>query len=136
MNKTDKMSSIKKPDGIMHDIRNNETCSSYYNRNMFRFMDTNKTCTEIPQDILAEYVTELNYNYQTPLMFAVILKNKYFVEQLILHDAGCIDSFGNSALIYANLILHETDISSNEYNTVQSIIDIISEYEHYYDRHT
>lgn len=130
MNTSEKSSKINVPKGIIFDIRSDDDTFEFYNRPIFKFMHDNPASNELPHNIMSEYVTELNYNYQTPLMYAVILKNKSLVDQLVIYDVGNIDSFGNSAIDYAEALLNNIqDTSDPDYSTMRYIVDRISEYE-------
>lgn len=63
----------------------------------------------IPQQMLDDYVTELNYNYQTPLMYAVVTENIHAVQQLLIHDVGIVDDFNMCALDYAKEHLQQLE---------------------------
>lgn len=118
------------PTGIMFDIHHTNTqCTEFYGRSTFEFIHNNQSANSIPNDIMSDYVTELNYNYQTPLMYAIILKNKALVKQLLAYDAGKMDSFGKCALDYAYEELNILEPSTPEHILIEQIISDISEYE-------
>lgn len=115
----------------MFDIRcTDKPCAAFYNRSVFEFIYNNPSADAIPESIMSTYITELNYNYQTPLMYAVILKNINLVKQLLVYDAGKMDSFGSSALDYARKALKHSDPSSPEHTIIKDIIHQLNEYEY------
>lgn len=103
----------------MLDVTNiNEPCHEYHGKTMFNFIDTHREEQSIPTSLLSNYVTELNYNYQTPLMLAIMLGNIEFVKQLCVYDCGVVDEFNKCALDYAKELNNDV------------IVEILSEYEY------
>jgi len=74
---------------------------TFYNDSMFKYIYEHKDMTTVPDDVIDGYITDYNFNRQTPLMYAVVLNNFDLVKQLLPYDVGNIDDFGNSALAYA-----------------------------------
>lgn len=124
------------PTGILFDI-NSKDKTIFKKDCMFKFIHDNPTASEIPDDYLNTYITEYNYNGQTPLMYAVILNNVNLVKALLKFDVGKMDEFNKSALDYANEIYHNLITSNDDKNiipqlhSINHIINILSEYEYH-----
>ena len=73
----------------------------------------------IPKELLSDYVGEINYSAQTPLMLSAIINNENYVKQLIPYDVGKLDENDKSALDYAY-----------EFNSDPKIIDLLEQYEY------
>lgn len=124
------------PTGILFDITSTDK-TTFKKDCMFKFIHDNPRSTSIPDKYLNGYVTEYNYNGQTPLMYAVILNNVDLVKLLLKHDVGKMDEFNKSALDYANETFHklkamnESEKITPEIYSINHIINILSEYECY-----
>lgn len=90
-----------RPNGIMFSIREETNDETFVKPCMFEWLYKNKTANAIPLELLREYVTEYNFNRQTPLMYAALIGNVNLVRELIRYDVGKVDDFGLCALDYA-----------------------------------
>ena len=68
---------------------------------------------------LDNYYTQFNANLQTPLMYASLLNNKNYVNQLLITDCCMVDNFDKMAI---------------DYTTDNEIKEILSKYELLYKK--
>lgn len=122
---------IELPTGILHDIRLNEK-TIFKKDCVFKYIHDNPKSTSIPTNYLNTYVTEFNYNGQTPLMYSALINNLSFVKTLLKYDVGKVDDFNKSALDYAyEFNKRSENLNCSELKSLQSIIQILEEYEYH-----
>ena len=128
---TDSKEKIELPTGILYDIRSNEN-TIFKKDSVFKYIHDNPKSTLIPTNYLDTYVTEFNYNDQTPLMYSVLINNLSFVKTLLKYDVGKVDDFNKSALDYAYEFNNRSEnLNCSELKSLQNIIQILEEYEYH-----
>jgi hypothetical protein len=70
---------------------------------LFYYMFNNKTATSIPATVRRYSHISSKTDKITPLMFACILNNIYFVNDMLVYCVGKIDKYHKTALEYARL---------------------------------
>lgn len=86
--------------GILYDI-NLEFMPDNCKDSIFKFIYEHKDNHDIKIPNIESYkVSELNYNCQTPLMYAAKINNINFVRQLLFIDCCMIDNLSNMAINY------------------------------------
>ena len=85
--------------GILYDI-NKDGMPPDMPESIFKTIYENKESTDLTLD-LTDYSTQVNANSQTPLMYAALLNNRNFVEQLLIEDCCMVDNFDKMAIDYA-----------------------------------
>lgn len=122
---------IELPTGILYDIRSNEN-TIFKKDSIFKYIHDNPKSTLIPTSYMDSYVTEFNYNGQTPLMYSVLINNLMFVKTLLRHDVGKVDDFNKSALDYAYEFNKQPgNLNCSELKSLHSIIQTLEEYEYH-----
>lgn len=128
---TDSKEKIELPTGILYDIRSNDN-TIFKKDCVFKYIHDNPKSTSIPTNYLNTYVTEFNYNGQTPLMYSVLINNLSFVKILLKYDIGKVDDFNKSALDYAyEFNKRSENLNCSELKSLQNIIQILEEYEYH-----
>lgn len=91
---------------------------------IFKFMYDHPTALTIPDRYINDYVTIYNNSGQTPLMYAVVLGNIFFVVRLLRYDVGKLDKSDQSALMYAYRLY-----SIRPTQMMHDIITLLEQYE-------
>ena len=103
--------------GILYDINMNFVPENIKD-SVFKFIyEHQHENIKIP-NIESYKVSELNYNCQTPLMYAAKINNINFVKQLLYTDCCMIDNFDKLAI---------------DYTTDKDIYEVLKRYELLYD---
>lgn len=104
--------------GILYDINLDylpDNCSD----SVFKFIYEHKDDLDIKIPNIESYkVSELNYNCQTPLMYAAKINNINFVRQLLFVDCCAIDNLNKLAI---------------DYTTDKDIYELLRRYEMVYE---
>lgn len=125
---------IELPTGILYDIRSNEN-TIFKKDSVFKYIHDNPKSMLIPTSYMDNYVTEFNFNGQTPLMYSVLINNLIFVKTLLRYDVGKVDDFNKSALDYAYEFNKQSEnLNCHEVKSLHDIIQILEEYE-YHDKY-
>ena len=130
-NSSNSKEKIELPTGILYDIRSNEN-TMFKRDSIFKYIHDNPKSTSIPMKYIDNYITEFNYNGQTPLMYSVLINNLNFAKTLLKYDIGKVDDFNKSALDYAyELNAQSKHFSSEELKSLHDIIQMLEEYEYH-----
>lgn len=113
---------IEIPNGILFNITTTDE-TNFKIDNMFKYIHDNPNGINIPDEYISNYTTEVNYNGQTPLMYATYIDNINYVKILLKHDVGKVDDFNKSALDYA--YERKQHVNNDE------IIDLLEQYEYH-----
>ena len=129
---TKKYETIELPNGILYNIKSKET-TTFKKDSMFKYINDNPKSTLIPKKYTDNYVTEFNYNGQTPLMYSVLINNVNFVKTLLKFDVGKVDDFNKSALDYAYEFYNQQfeNLNDLELKSLCTIIQMLEEYEYH-----
>ena len=129
---TKEYKTIELPNGILYNIKSKEN-TTFKKDSMFKYINDNPKSTLIPKKYTDNYVTEFNYNSQTPLMYSVLINNVNFVKTLLKFDVGKVDDFNKSALDYAYEFYNQQfeNLNDLELKSLRNIIQILEEYEYH-----